>query len=320
MAQRAAPQHHINWIAAGAIGLVALGFGLYLLIDTDNATQLIGAIIAFALLLASLIHLLQGFRRNANGIGARFALLSGGVGASVGAIVTTNLAYDFLTAPAARLILAGGLIVYGVLSLAGLAVDRKADNLLRTILASVFALVFAALLIYNSQSAELESRWFAAGLIIVGLILLGLAAWTYRRHNPAQTSGKDTGRAPGNESTNRSAPSSRGDQRSGPSSPTASSTPTRPDTAATPASDPSPRSTGTRAGGSEPTLTDAGSSEPIAAGPPRMAPTERSNDGPAVSNEELPDDHNFDPFTGERIRPARDATPTGRGPFTPERP
>lgn len=174
MAQRAVVEQGINWVMSFVIGIVAIGFGLYLFLNSDNATTLIAAIIGFALLLGSLIHLLQGLRRHANEFAARAALLSGGVGVTVGAIVCLDLFYDYLSSPAARIILASGLIVYGVLGLSGMIVQRIEGTVVRTIVTCAFALAFAALLIYNSQDDQLNTSWFAVALILTGLLLLGL--------------------------------------------------------------------------------------------------------------------------------------------------
>ena len=174
MAERAVVEQGINWVLSFVIGIVAIGFGIYLFADSSNATTLIAAIIAFALLLGSLIHLLQGLRRNANEFAARAALLSGGVGVTVGAIVCLDLFYDYLSSPAARIILASGLIVYGVLGLSGMIVQRVEGTVVRTIVTCAFALAFAALLISNSQDDQLNTNWFAVALIVTGLLLLGL--------------------------------------------------------------------------------------------------------------------------------------------------
>ncbi|HEV2528033.1 MAG TPA: hypothetical protein VGT61_06290 [Thermomicrobiales bacterium] len=326
MAQRQVWKPHFNWLAAGAIGLVSFGFGLYLLIDSDNATQLIGAIIGFALLFVSLVHLLQGLRRETKELVARLALLSGGVGATVGTIVTLDLAYDYLAESAARLILAGGLIVYGVLGLAGIAVDRKSEGLVRTLLASVVALAFAALLIYNSQSDELESRWFAAALIILGLILLGLAALNHHQRAAALQQRETTADSDGSKKNRR------------PVSPETSSSSEQPHPTTTGPSGVGPeQSARTSTGRAGATGTDNGDSPsaPIIAGPPRMATTEEPAGGTFATRSDSADDMNFDPFTGERIRRPDDptltgdvgpdgtsssTTPPGRGPFSPQRP
>ena len=174
MADRVVVEQGINWIMSFVVGIVAIGFGIYLFFDPGNATTLIAAIIAFALLLGSLIHLLQGFRRNANEFAARAALLSGGVGVTTGAIVCLDLFYDYLSSPAARIILASGLIVYGILGIVGAAVQRVRGTVVRTVVTCAFALAFAALLIWNSQADQLNTNWFAAALVVTGLLLLGL--------------------------------------------------------------------------------------------------------------------------------------------------
>ena len=174
MADRVVVEQGINWVMAFVVGIVAIGFGIYLFFDPGNATTLIAAIIAFALLLGSLIHLLQGFRRNVNEFAARTALLSGGVGVTTGAIVCLDLFYDYLSSPAARIILASGLIVYGVLGIVGAIVQRVPGTVIRTVVTCAFALAFAALLIWNSQADQLNTNWFAAALVVTGLLLLGL--------------------------------------------------------------------------------------------------------------------------------------------------
>ena len=174
MEDRAVVEQGINWVMAFVAGVVAIGFGIYLFTDPGNATALIVGIVSFALLLGSLIHLLQGLRRHANEFAARAAILSGGVGVTVGAIVTLDLFYDYLDDQAARVILASGLIVYGILGLAGMLVQRVEGTIVRTIVTCVFALAFAALLLYYSQDDQLSTRWFGVALVVTGLLLLAL--------------------------------------------------------------------------------------------------------------------------------------------------
>lgn len=183
MADRAVVEQGINWVMAFVAGAVAIGFGIFLLFNPSNATALIVGIISFALLLGSLIHLLQGLRRQANEFAARAALLSGGVGVTVGAIVTLDLFYDYLNDPAARVILASGLIVYGILGLAGMLVERVEGTVVRTIVTCAFALGFAALLLYYSQRDELDTSWFALALIVTGILLLGLGYFARSHQN-----------------------------------------------------------------------------------------------------------------------------------------
>ena len=215
MADRAVVEQGINWVMAFAIGAVALGFGVFFLFDPGNATTLIAGLISFALLLGSLIHLLQGLRRHANEFAARAALLSGGVGVTVGAIVTLDLFYDYLTDPAARVILAAGLIVYGVLGLAGMIVERVPGTVIRTTVTCAVALALAALLLYNSQDAELNARWFGVALLVTGLLLLGLGYFA-RNHQARLLAKRQGGTASSPESPRPVGPSDRTDSRPAP--------------------------------------------------------------------------------------------------------
>lgn len=204
MADRAVVEQGINWVMAFVIGAVAIAFGIYLFFDSSNATALIVGIISFALLLGSLIHLLQGLRRQANEFAARAALLSGGVGVTVGAIVTLDLFYDYLDNPAARVILASGLIVYGVLGLAGMVVERTEGTVVRTIITCAFALAFAALLLYYSQDDELNTNWFAVALIVTGLLLIGLGYFA-RSHQSRLLERRGTSRTSATPATSATA-------------------------------------------------------------------------------------------------------------------
>ena len=195
MADRAVVEQGINWVMAFVVGVVAIGFGIYLLTDPGNATALIVGIVSFALLLGSLIHLLQGLRRHANEFAARAAILSGGVGVTVGSIVTLDLFYDYLNNPAARVILASGLIVYGVLGLAGMVVQRVEGTVVRTIVTCAFALGFAALLLYYSQDDELNTNWFAIALVVTGILLLGLGYFA-RNHQSRLLERRDRSSGP----------------------------------------------------------------------------------------------------------------------------
>ena len=183
----------LNWLAAIIIGAAAVIFGIYLLVAPADATALIVAIISIVLLLASLIHMLIGFRRDVNELAARMALFTGGVGISVGAIVALDVFYDYLDSGAARAILAGGLIVYGVLGLVGLVFSREQGLVLRTIVACLVALAFAALLLLNVRDQRLHAAWFGIALVVAGLILIGLG-YLIQSRRQSQTGSDGGGR------------------------------------------------------------------------------------------------------------------------------
>lgn len=219
MAERAVFEQGINWVMAFAIGVVAFGFGIFFLFDPGNATTLIAGLISFALLIGSLIHLLQGLRRHANEFAARAALLSGGVGVTVGAIVSLDLFYDYLTDPASRVILAAGLIVYGILGLAGMIVERVEGTVVRTIVTCAFALAFAALLLYNSQDDQLNARWFGVALLVTGMLLLGLGYFA-RQHQARLLVKRNGGNGPSSSwSRQPDSPTDRNDARVGAAQP-----------------------------------------------------------------------------------------------------
>lgn len=230
MADRAVVEQGINWVMAFVAGAIAIGFGVYLLTDPSNATALIVGIVSFALLLGSLIHLLQGLRRHANEFAARAAILSGGVGVTVGSIVTLDLFYDYLDDQAARVILASGLIVYGVLGLAGMLIQRVEGTVVRTIVTCVFALGFAALLLVYSQDDQLNTRWFGFALVITGLLLLGLGY--FARNHQTRLLEQRNGRKGASGSQPAAAAATAGPERKPGGRDTTSSTAVRHDTPA----------------------------------------------------------------------------------------
>lgn len=195
MANRVTSDSGINWLMAFVIGAALIVFGLFMLFFEDEATTLIFAVIAFGLLLGSLVHLVHGFRTGSSELAARAAILSGGVGAAVGAIVSIDLFFDYLSVDAARVILASGLLVYGALALVGVREARRDGTLIRTLVLAVAAVAFALLLLFNGNDRDLRTGWFVIALVVAGLILLaiGFLARSRRSTGPASTSGQPTG-------------------------------------------------------------------------------------------------------------------------------
>lgn len=195
MANRVTSDSGINWLMAFVIGAALVVFGLFMFLFEDEATTLIFAVIACGLLLGSLVHLVHGFRTGSSELAARAAILSGGVGATVGAIVSIDLFFNYLSIDAARVILASGLLVYGALALVGVREARRDGTLVRTLVLAVAAVAFALLLLFNGNDRDLRTGWFVIALVVAGLILLtiGFLARSRRSTGPASMSGQPTG-------------------------------------------------------------------------------------------------------------------------------
>lgn len=176
MLQQAAPwRQGIAWGLVLIEGIVALGIGIYMLAQPATAQGIVRVLIGIIFLVSGVLRIYAGFRDTARSNPMTpFRLLSGGVGLTVGLLVVLEPFTAFLTEDAARLILAFGLLVYGLIGLVGALLARKGGALAMTII-SVLDIVFAILLFYNAKTHAVSIEVFGAIAIIFGLLLVGYA-------------------------------------------------------------------------------------------------------------------------------------------------
>lgn len=185
-AQSLATQHApwrkgLGWPILAIEGAVALGIGIYILVATDDARDIIRQLIAVVLLIQAFLHTMAGFRNRELPV-APFHVLRGGIGMTVGVIVLLENFSDYLNVDAARFILGLGLIAYGGIGIVTIWVERGDRGLrLGGLAAGIVNIVLGLMFVFSDS--EGKDSWLRAlgGIALVGgIILLGYAFMVYR--------------------------------------------------------------------------------------------------------------------------------------------
>jgi uncharacterized membrane protein HdeD (DUF308 family) len=172
----------------GAEGVIAVAVGIYLVADPDGAQDVVRVFLGALILVNSILRMLQGFRENAQGLPATpYRLVTGGIGATVGAIVLVEGVSDYIDADAARWVLAFGFLAFGQIGLAAAFVTRQSGGLRRgPLITGVLYTAFAVLLFYNVRHNSLNMRWFGYGFLLFGALLLGFSYLLYSREKAGE--------------------------------------------------------------------------------------------------------------------------------------
>jgi uncharacterized membrane protein HdeD (DUF308 family) len=182
LTQTAPWKRGVGWPVLAIEGLLGIGIGIYVLVDPDGARDIIRQILGAMLLINGLLRIVHGFRDNPKGLPSTpYRLVSGGIGATVGAIVLLENVSDYITVDAARVILALGLLAFGIIGLAAAVGTRESGGLRRgPLITAAIYLIFAVLLIYNVRRDSLNIEIFGIVFIILGVLFLGYAYLLYR--------------------------------------------------------------------------------------------------------------------------------------------
>lgn len=181
LATQGAPwRKDIPWQLLAVEGAVALGIGIYVLVATDSATDIIRQLIAVVLLVQAFLHTSAGFR-NRDAPAAPFHILRGGVGMTVGLIVLLEKFSDYLNVEAARFILGLGLIAYGAIGIAGIWVDREERGLrLGGLAAGAINIVLGLMFVFSDSAKTSWIRGLGIVVLVAGIVLLGFAFMVHR--------------------------------------------------------------------------------------------------------------------------------------------
>lgn len=172
----------VPWPVIALQAAVLLGIGIYILVDTAGASDIILQLIALVLLTTSVLTGFATFRRPESGLGFYDAFRAG-VGATSGAIVLISWWSDYIEKEAQRSILGWGLIAYTALHLVGLIAIRGRGNIrLSTVVIAVMTLVIGVILVTgDNESSESRLNTLAAILIVIGVALAALAYYVYKK-------------------------------------------------------------------------------------------------------------------------------------------
>jgi len=156
-------------------GLVALGLGLFLVLDRGSASLIIGLLAAIYLLVAGIIHTIRGLGLRSADKGS-VVLIRGIVGLVIGAILLAFALFNVGTLQSGYTILAIGLIIFGALGLFTSFFQRGNKGFAWGPVLVNLALLVLGILVFFSRSQgfdlALVSGWI---LILVGAVIL---LWT----------------------------------------------------------------------------------------------------------------------------------------------
>lgn len=160
------------WWLALIQGLVALGIGLYMLLDPGSASTLAVLLVSIYLLVAGVILTLRGLaaRRARKGT---LLLVRGLAGLVIGAVVLLFGVFEIGTAETARAILAIGLIIFGAIGLFTSLFKREGKPFgWGPVLVNAALLVWGLLIIFSNVNLTGVSGWI---LVIIGIAVI---LWT----------------------------------------------------------------------------------------------------------------------------------------------
>lgn len=183
MVNKSAPwRRDVPWPVIALQAAVLLGIGIYILVDTEGASDIILQLIALVFVATSVLTASANLRRPESGLGF-YDSFRAGVGVASGVIVLLSWWSDYIEKAAQRSILGWGLIAYTALHLVGLIAVRGRGNIrISTVVVAVMTLVLGIILVTgDNESSESRMNTLAAILIVIGVALAGLAFYVYKR-------------------------------------------------------------------------------------------------------------------------------------------
>ena len=175
------------WWLALIQGLVALGLGLFMLLDPTAASAVIGLLAAIYLLVAGIVHTIRGLARRRVVKRMNLMLIRGILGLIVGGIILVFALFNIGTLANGFTILAIGLIIFGAIGLFSSFFQREGKPLAWGPLLVNLALLVWGVLVFFGRSQNLNlaviSGWI---LLIIGVVIL---VWTLlgRKDEPAES-------------------------------------------------------------------------------------------------------------------------------------
>ena len=175
------------WWLALIQGLVALGLGLFMLLDPTAASAVLGLLAAIYLLVAGIVHTIRGLARRRAVKRMNLMLIRGIVGLIVGGIILVLALFNIGTLAFGYTVLAIGLIIFGAIGLFSSFFQREGKRFAwGPVLVNLALLVWGILVFFGrSQNLNLPviSGWI---LVIIGVVIL---AWTLlgRNEEPSET-------------------------------------------------------------------------------------------------------------------------------------
>jgi uncharacterized membrane protein HdeD (DUF308 family) len=159
-------------------GIALLAVGLFMLFMPDTAKDVTRWLIGLVLLIMSLQQIGQAFRMPRHAF-TPFQMLRGGIGATVGVLVTIEPIFPSFSSQAAWIVLGLGMLAVGAIGLAGVLFSRSAEGVqIEAIITSALTIAFGFVLLFSKGSSGgtpmlgIVSAIGGAGLLIYGLMML----------------------------------------------------------------------------------------------------------------------------------------------------
>jgi uncharacterized membrane protein HdeD (DUF308 family) len=168
-------------IAVAIQGAAALVLGVYLLFATEHASTTITQIVGAYLAGVSVLHLGVAIRRPSDIAARPTTLLRRVIGLVGGVIAFLSPWLDFVSTGDGRIILAGALVLSGLIGLYGAFTDaRLAEIRWGTALAAGVEIVLGVVFYIATDPGRSLLGLLGAILIIAGIVLAVRAYWIYR--------------------------------------------------------------------------------------------------------------------------------------------
>jgi uncharacterized membrane protein HdeD (DUF308 family) len=174
----------LGWGVVAVEGVILLVIGLYMVFAPENARDVARQLIAFVLLTLSLLQIYGGFR-NPTDPATPFHVLRGGVGATVGVIVLLERWSQYLEPRTAQMILAFGLVVYGLLGLVNTVAARGEGGIRVGALITSAIAILLGIALFTGREEDTSRLTVLGWIAVAGGAALIAFAW-YLRQNPTQ--------------------------------------------------------------------------------------------------------------------------------------
>ena len=163
-------------------GIVLLALGLFIVFMPGTARDVTRVLLGLLLLVMSVQQIAQAFRSPRDPF-MPFQMLRGGVGATVGALVTMQPLFGSMSSQAAWIMLGLGLLVVGLIGLAGVLFTLSGDGVqIEAIITSALTIALGLILLFSKGSASgTPMLGIAAALGGVGLLIYGLMLMRSRK-------------------------------------------------------------------------------------------------------------------------------------------
>ncbi|MFM9106076.1 MAG: DUF308 domain-containing protein [Chloroflexota bacterium] len=159
-------------------GAALLAVGLFILFMPQSAQNVTRWLIGLVLLVMSLQEIGNGFRNPRHPF-MPFQMLRGGIGATVGVLVTLEPLFRSFTPQAAWLVLGLGMLAVGIIGLAGVLFSRSAEGVqIEAIITSALTIGLGFVLLFSKGSGSgtpmlgVVAAIGGAVLLIYGLTML----------------------------------------------------------------------------------------------------------------------------------------------------